>query len=436
MAVLALGAWLATPRAVDRDPQAMTVLSPTQTYGGPELAAYRAFYAAQRSGDTAAMVRAAAGDGFLAYRAALAVARTPTVDPVLREASFRRAFELRVDEPLARAELRELQIEYAALLEANRDPAAALATVRQALPAPEAVAAVQRLEPDPYRRANVFLQARMPREALDALGDRSAPSIEAPALRRLDEHGAALDAYRRWLAEDPSNVEARAGLAWSHWYLGDLDAAEAAFRELGGANALYGRALIANRRGDVDRAIELLIATGVDTRWWLATSLLERDGQLDAAIELYLRLAASSSAYADDAAFRALVLADRLGRDEAAAQAKTLLPVDSYFALRRGGSAAPDVRSDLPPADPAVLDLAAALVWANDPTAAVGELQFALRDATDADDVPAQVAIAEMLASLGDFRSAQRVGSWMLPQGSTRSWATKTPTSSGSARSR
>ena len=46
--------------------------------------------------------------------------------------------------------------------------------------------------------------------------------------------------------------------------LGDLDAAEAAFRALPGASALYGRALIANRRGDVDEAQAMLVNLAKD----------------------------------------------------------------------------------------------------------------------------------------------------------------------------
>ena len=36
------------------------------------------------------------------------------------------------------------------------------------------------------------------------------------------EYAQALDAYERWLAEVPSSSEALLGVAWMHYYLGDL----------------------------------------------------------------------------------------------------------------------------------------------------------------------------------------------------------------------
>ena len=69
-------------------------------------------------------------------------------------------------------------------------------------------------------------------------------------------------------------------------------AAEAAYADLGDANARYGLALIANRRGDVTGAVALLVSTADARHLWLATTLLEREARWSEAVEVYLEIAA------------------------------------------------------------------------------------------------------------------------------------------------
>jgi len=269
-----------------------------------------------------------------------------------------------------------------------------------------------------------LLQARLYQPALDALAGLGAPSIEAPALRALGRHDEALDAYRAWLDQVPGHTGARFGVAWSHWYLGDLDAAEAAFMTLDGSQALYGRALIANRRGDRTEAVRLLRATGEPARLWLATSLLEVDERWSEAADVYLTLAAGDSVYADDAAWRARVLAQRLGDDALLSRAEGAVPPGSFFALRLGdGAGGPRLptHDDLPAVAPEALATAGWLAEVGDTEGARLVLAFALRDASEEAEI---VALGEALQALGEYRVPQRAAAALLNEGSDqlRTW--------------
>ena len=139
----------------------------------------------------------------------------------------------------------------------------ALEAYEAALPFDEAKLGLERLHANPYRLSNSFYKARLYSEALDALGGLTAPSIEAPAYRALGDYELALDAYQRWLAEQPDNLDARYGEAWAHFNLGNLETANRLFlQQLPGSDALYGRALIANRQNRLDEAAALLQRSG------------------------------------------------------------------------------------------------------------------------------------------------------------------------------
>lgn len=403
----------------------------------PALRRIASHAVARAQGDRETLLALAEGSDVASLRAARDLADDAAAPPDVRRFALERVLALRIDEPLARRELAELHVSLARAAEEAGDPDAALATYREALPDERAIAGVLRLESDPYRRANAFLQARLHREALDALGDLAAPSIEAPALRALGRHDEGLDAYRRWLDEVPGDAEALAGVAWSHWFLGDLDAAEIAFTRLGGATGAYGRALIANRRGELDEAVRLLVATGDARRLWLATSLLEGDGRWSEAVDVYLRIAAGDSVYADDAAWRVRVLGERYDRPSWIAAGEAALPSDGWFALRTGASVPGPSRADLPDARPDALATARSLAEANDVEGARLVLAFALRDATDApsgadtatplDPVAREatiVALGEALAALGEYRQPQRAAAPLVAAGSEqlRTW--------------
>lgn len=387
----------------------------------PLLQDYRIYRTALLEKDYGRLAQlSTADDSFLAYRAALTLARSLDLEPAERLPHYERAAELRLVDSLARISTREFFLEAARTAEAAGDLDAALGHYTTALPAAAAIAALKRLQDDPYRLANAFFKERQYRNTLNALDGRAAPSLEAPSWRALGEHDQALDAYERWLAESPTSSEALLGRAWSHFYLADNELADRLFADLPGSNALYGRALLANRAGDVTRAVELLGQSGEASHLWLATDLLERHERYSEAIPVYLRLGRGSSAHADESAFRALVLAERVGDVALEAEARALIRPDTYFALQLGGSLVLPLETSLPEVESVAVDRALALVRLNDEDAALGELLFALRSAS-AEAEPAEaeiVLLAETLQLLGEFRQSVVAAQTLLRAGS------------------
>lgn len=432
--MLAGGWWLVGPQARERPrviptPSYQVVVA--DPYATPLLSDYGRYRDALLERDTAALAGLAAeAEGYLAYRAALTLARSADLTPAERLPFYRRALELRLDDPLARRETREFHLEMARTAEAAGNLAVAKEAYAEALPEPAAIEALKRLEDDPYRLANTFFKARQYRNALAALDGRAAPSIEAPSYRQLGEHASALEAYERWLAEDPNSQDARFGVAWSHFYLGNDELADALFAELPGSNAAYGRALLANRRGEITRAVELLGESGEPAHLWLASSLLEARDRYREALPVYLRLARGDSVYADDSAYRALVLAERLGDAEAAETARGLLPPDSFFALRLGSEPGRPTANDLERPELPVIELAKALARLNDLDAATGELLFALRGAGNEAEA---VTLAETLQAFGEYRQSRLAAQRYLDAGSgqLRTWRAAYPRAFG-----
>jgi soluble lytic murein transglycosylase len=416
---LAAMLWPAVPPV----PRPLVHVALVDPYAQPPLEAYGAVQLAQRTGDRDALrVLADDAEGFLAFRLALWLAGDPELPASERLGWYERVLNLRIDDPLERAARRALHAEVGAVAEAAGYVPRAIAAYREALPNQAAIEGLERLEPDPYRLANAFLQARMSTRALAALDGRAAPSIEAPALRAVGRHEAALDAFRRWLVEVPGSPEALEGIAWSLFSLERWREADAAFATVGGATGTHGRGLVAAREGRITDAVALMMATGRPSHMWLATGWLETRDRVREAIDAYLRIAALGDAvYADDAAYRAMVLARRLGDEAIAAQAEAAIPDGSFFALRLGRPL--DVpRGPTPAGDPLAasattreaLDLARALMIVGDPAAARGELTFALRAATEREDA---ILLAEGLQRIGEFRQSQRAAQAWLNAG-------------------
>ncbi len=414
----------------------------------PRLAPYRALREARTAVDLTRLEELAFGsEAYSAYLAALELARVDTAPAGVRARALERALELRVHDPLRRAEERALRLELGELWEEAGDAPAAFAAYTAALPMGRAIAGAERTAPDRYRLAAAFQRAGMHTRALETLGELAAPSIEAPSLRALGRYEEALAAYRRWLAEVPGDPDALSGEAWCLYYLGRDAEAAATFEALGGATGSYGLGLLANRAGDATRAVELMVASGRADVLWLATGILEARDRYAEAIPVYLTLAAGGSAYADDAAFRAYVLAGRLGDEAARARARELMPHGSFFALVLGDPPAvpdPSVEAaqaggagpvgalpgdemavaEEPSAAAEALELAFALMAVNDRDAAVGELLFALRDAESAGDVAAVLDVAEALQSMDEYRQSGRAGRELLAAGvqDLRAW--------------
>ena len=419
----------------DQDP--MLVPAVYDPFDDHRLDAYRRLRAASAQGDVEELSALAFDDdAYSSYLAAMELAELESQPPGARAEALERALDLRVDDALRRAEERTLRLELGLLHEAAGNTAAAFAAYAAALPYARAIDGAQRTAPDPYRLAAAFQSARMYTRALDTLGDLRAPSIEAPSLRALGRYEESLEAYRRWLEEVPGDETALSGIAWSLYYLGRDAEATQAFAALG-PDGDYGLALLANRAGDVDKAIGLLTGTGRPDLLWLASGILEGRDRYAEAVPVYLRLAAGQSVYADDSAYRALVLARRLGDDAAADRARELVPYGSFFAIVLGdppaapnpattspepaGGASEDERSGL--ADDA-LQLAFALMAVHERDAAVGELVFALRRAERSGDVAAVLDIAEGLQSMDEYRQSVRAARELLAAGvdGLRTW--------------
>src|SRR5690606_6983105 len=277
------------PRTSVGDPQIVAVV--LDPLDDPRLAPYRALREASAERDLARLAELAFGSGsYSAYLAAMELARADAAPAELRARALERALDLRVQDPLRRAEERALRLELGELWERAGDRDAAFAAYRAALPMGRAIEGAERTAPDRYRLAAAFQGAGMHTRALEALSGLAAPSIEAPSLRALGRYQEALDAYRRWLAEVPGDATARSGEAWCLYYLGRDAEARAAFEALG-SEGLYGLGLLANRAGEVTRAVELFAASGRADAIWLATGILEARDRYAEALPLYLRLA-------------------------------------------------------------------------------------------------------------------------------------------------
>ena len=386
-------------------------------YAQPPLTAYAALRDALLTDDLDTLrAIATADDDYRAYRATQHLARHDDLDPSERLEHYERALALRVEDPLERVQRRQLMLEVAAVAEAAGQIERAVDAYREALPEVAAITALARLIDDPYRLANAYFQARQHRRALEALDGRVAPSIEGPAYRAIGEHERALDAFRRWLAAVPGSRQAAEGEAWSLFSLERWDAADAAFAALGGVTGNHGRGLIAARQGRIDAAVGFMQATGVPSHLWIASGWLEARGRSREAIDIYLQIARGGDAtYADDAAYRALVLAQRLGDEATAQRAADLVPDGSYFALLLGRPLTLPNTSTLEAREPEVLALARALAQVHDVEAARGELVFAMR----ASDDPAEVVtLAEALQQVhGEYRQSMRAASALIGQG-------------------
>jgi len=430
LALTLAGVWLllviAPPAATPLAPPPIQVVM-LDPYALPPLERYGQVRALQTADDPRGLLALSADlEGFLGYRVAFELAHNEALSPNERLEQFERVLELRLDDPLERDARRELQLRVGLAAEAAADWPRALEAFALALPHPEAIAAIERLPVGAVERARAFATGRQHSRVLSALANSSAPSLEAPALRALGRHAEALSAFERWLAEMPSSIEAREGIAWSLFSLERFDAADAAFARLGGANGAYGRGLVAGRQGRIDDGVAWLMQTGQAARMWIASGWLEQRDRLHDAIDVYLQIAATGDrTYADDAAYRALVLAQRVGDADAAARAAGALPPGSFFDLLQGGTLTLPERTPIAPIDPldispaarSTFELAQALWRAADLEAARGEVLFGLRRKAAAGAVEDAIFLAQWLQQHGEYRQSTRFAQGLLASG-------------------
>jgi soluble lytic murein transglycosylase len=383
-------------------------------YSDPLLSGYKLYRDAFAAGDwvtleNLAMLR----DDYVAYRSALTLTKQD-FPPLQLLSSYRRLLELRIDDPRDKTDEPQLYLEYALVAEQAGSYDEATRAYQEALPLVQAAEGLKRLHTDPYKLANLFLQERQYENVLATLNGRVAPSLEAPAQLGTGNHEAALEAYDRWLAEVPDNPEALKGKAWALFNLGQNAEADAIFARLNTPNSLYGRGLIARRQGDIDAAVTFLKQTGDADDLWLAAGYLEAKERYADAIPVYIQLAQQPSILADDAAYRAFVLATRLGDAATAEQAKNLIPSQSFFGRKTGSPSSLPSQSELVTVSTTAVQTARLLAQVGDKEAATGELLFALRRSSD----PAEKAsIAEELEALGDYAYSWRTAEVLRMEG-------------------
>jgi soluble lytic murein transglycosylase len=407
-------------RAARLSPQ---TLPPSPYSLEPVLEPYLRYQEARLGGDVAALRELAEAQrgSYLEYRILFELARDEALDAEARAAAHRRLNEVMVRDPLAAEDERRVWLDYARAAEAAGLGDEALAAYGRALPLAEAVDGVSRLAAGPAERAERLMGARLYEQALEALEGLSRPSLTAPILRALGRHEEALAAYRLWLQDEPESERARYGEASSLFDLGRNPEADARFADLPGAQALSYRGHIARRAEDTARATDFYRRAGDAHNLWGVTERLEAEGRYREAIALYLELTRSGTVYADDAAYRAFVLAGRLGDEGAQASARALMPDHSYLGLSLGKALGPPTTSLLPKSGHPALELAHALARAGDFGAAIGELRFAAREAGDE---ASAADIAEALYNLGDFRQSYLIANHWLLEGSRdlRTW--------------
>jgi soluble lytic murein transglycosylase len=143
--------------------------------------------------------------------------------------------------------------------------------------------------------------------------------------------------------------------------------------------------------------------------WWSATAILEQQGRLTETLPLYARVGRTTTYLADDAAYRLHVLAQRVGDEEAQAEAETLLDRfdPNWLALRAAGDEfSLSVAPPLAVAGTDVLDKAAVLTSLGREDLAHLELGLTTRFRRTPE---VDLAMAEALGAMGDVVEAQAV---------------------------
>ncbi len=383
-------------------------------YSSPLLADYRQYYDAQMSGDYATISQIAfSNNGYLGLRAAMRLAQEPSISASERVNYYQRALDLRLQDPLDKLDKQAFLLDFARVAEEALLYSKAIELYGLALPDSFAEERLKALA-NPYELANLFLKSKQYQKAIDALNGLQAPSIEAPAYKRLKQDSLALDAYERWLAEVPNSYEALKGKAWSLYRLGYLSESMSAFKQLGGISGIYGQAFVEKKRGNLGAAVGLLEQTGDAEDLWLATTWLEDESRFSEAIEVYKLLVGGNSIYADDAAYRIYVLSNRFGDTTTADWASSFIPKDSFFAQRLNQKIPKPVDTQLTIEMPEVVARAHQLMQVYDTDAAKGELLYALKRGNKANDV---LAIAEQLQQLGEYRQSSRAAQKLLNLG-------------------
>jgi soluble lytic murein transglycosylase len=305
-----------------------------------------------------------------------------------------------------------LRLEFARYLEGQEARAEAYEVYRGLLGEREdAFAGMRRNGVDALVVAEDLINATYFSDALETLRKEESEGailLRARALAGLGQDPEALEAYQQWLQENPDDDEARLGLAEVVAGMGDVEEALTLYRDVDSADSRMAQAALLWDT-EPDEAIRLYEESPYPVAWWEATALLEAEGRLTETLPLYTKVAESDAYFADDAAYRLGVLAQRLEKDDVYSQSQRLLAAQGLNWLALRADAAPSVLGFAPSPGVAAADIlakAAALEQVGRPDLALQEITMAasLRPA-----VSAKVALAQALTDRGEVVQAQAV---------------------------
>lgn len=174
-------------------------------------------------------------------------------------------------------------------------------------------------------------------EVLRGLEDPQSSRLRGWALLGLGDYQAATSELETWLESDTASNEDLLRLGQALAGAGRTEEAIALYGSIGTFDSELAQARLLE---DVspDDAIDLYLSVPYPVAWWNATWILEAQGRIEEALPVYADIAASGASFADDAAYRLLVLAERLGDRPTSVEGRQLLGgfgLD-WLALRAG----------------------------------------------------------------------------------------------------
>jgi soluble lytic murein transglycosylase len=340
-----------------------------------------------------------------AYQAHIVIARHyASIEAPKAEDEYRAA--------LALQDTVALRLELARFLEGQGDDEGAYAEYLHILgQRPDGFAGMRRTGQDPLAVASDLNAATYYSDALETLrgsDDPQALPLRAQALNGLGRYEEAGAAYRTWLEQTPDDATAQLGLAQVLVRLGRRDEALSLYQTIDTPDSLLAQAELLEDE-DPNKALALYQDSPYPVAWWSATGMLEAQGRLTETLSIYARLGETDTYLADDAAYRLVVLAQRVGDEQAQAEGKALLEglgLD-WLALRAAkGEPRLATAPPLATAGADILDKARALELLGREDLAHMELVLAarFRRAPEVD-----LAMAEALASSGYVLDAQAI---------------------------
>jgi len=290
----------------------------------------------------------------------------------------------------------------APLLEAAGMQTQAVEAYTQLLPAPEAVSALRRLTSgdDLYQR---LFEARAYEPLLAILPGGVRPDLKAPALYRLGRYREAIPVYREWAKTDSRGLY---GLGWSLYLSGQVELGIQTLARYDLREGRFAQGAFFQSQSLLPQAITAY-RESTPLGQWRAAGLLEQSDRRREAIPIYLQLAQSDPllqpdiSFRDDAAYRAWVLARRVGIPDLERQAYSLL--GGGLAALAGKPLELSLAPELPPLPemPSAVTVARALVQQSRGEWARGELRYAL---LRIQDPSSKLALAQELQALGAYR--------------------------------